>query len=240
MNEQRITYAELKLAKDSKRPQVKPKGSKSSTTVTEQGVTYAELSLHNAARDPQENGKSCHLKGLAAPPEKCIAGTLGLTCLVLIGIIVAVLVISYTTEEPEQNGFSSEQNDCPNGTKNQEEYHCGPCPQGWFSYSNNCYYFSAEKKTWKESVTACQCMNSQLLYIESEEEMKFMEFIRALSWIGVYRSGSDQPWTLVNGSASELEIRESASANYHCVTLQSTYYADNCGFPKMYYCKHKM
>ncbi|XP_037360734.1 NKG2-F type II integral membrane protein-like [Talpa occidentalis] len=146
MNEQRVTYAELKLAKDSKRPQVKPKGSKSSTTVTEQGVTYAELSLHNAALDPQENGKSCHLKGLAAPPEKCIAGTLGLTCLVLIGIIVAVLAISYTTEEPRQNGFSSEQNDCPNVTKSQEEYHCGPCPQGWFSYSNNCYYFSAEKK----------------------------------------------------------------------------------------------
>ncbi|XP_037369126.1 NKG2-A/NKG2-B type II integral membrane protein-like [Talpa occidentalis] len=145
MNQQRVTYAELKLAKVSKRPQVKPKESKISTTGTEQGVTYAELSLHNAARDPQENGKSCHLKGLAAPPEKRIAGILGLTCLALICIIVPVWV--YT------------------------QYDCGPCFKGWFSYSNNCYYFSAEQKTWKESAKVCQCMNSQLLYIDTEEEM---------------------------------------------------------------------
>ncbi|XP_037369120.1 NKG2-A/NKG2-B type II integral membrane protein-like [Talpa occidentalis] len=120
MNEQRVTYAELKLAKDSKRPQVKPKESKSSTTGTEQGVTYAELSLHNAARDPQENGKSCHLRGLSAPLEKRIAGILGLTCLVLICIIVPMRVISYTNKKPEQNDFSSEQNDCPNVTNSQK------------------------------------------------------------------------------------------------------------------------
>ncbi|XP_037357420.1 NKG2-A/NKG2-B type II integral membrane protein-like, partial [Talpa occidentalis] len=223
MNQQRVTYAELKLAKDSKRPQVKPKESKRSTTVTEQGVTYAELSLHNAARDPQKNGKSCHLRGLAAPPEKCIAGILGLTCLVFIGIIVPVWIISPTTQKPEQNDFSSEQNDCPNitnsqkattedpersdsstVTNSQKACHCGPCPKEWFTYSNNCHYFSAEQKTWKESVKVCQSNKSQLLYIDTEEEMKFMNSMSVSSWIGVYRNDSDQPWTFVNGSTSHL------------------------------------
>ncbi|XP_054552742.1 NKG2-C type II integral membrane protein-like [Talpa occidentalis] len=186
MKEQRVTYADLKLAKDSKRPQVKPKGSKSSTTGTEQGVTYAELSLHNAARDPQENGKSWHLKGLASPPEKLIARILGLTCIVLICTIVPVWVIS-----PCQ---------------------CGPCPKGWFTYSNNCYYFSDEKNTWNESVTACQNKKSQLLYIDTEEEMKFMQSISVLSWIGVYRNGSNQTWTFINASTFQLDVSISLPA----------------------------
>ncbi|XP_054552746.1 NKG2-A/NKG2-B type II integral membrane protein-like [Talpa occidentalis] len=164
MNQQRVTYAELKLAKVSKRPQVKPKKSKISTTGTEQGVTYAELSLHNAVRDPQENGKSCHLKGLAAPTEKLIAGILGLTCLVLIGTIVPMWLYTPPTKNPQKNDSSTT-------TNIQKACHCGPCPKGWFKYSNNCYYFSAEKKTWKESVMACQSNNSQLLYIDTEEEM---------------------------------------------------------------------
>ncbi|XP_037374390.1 NKG2-A/NKG2-B type II integral membrane protein-like [Talpa occidentalis] len=221
MKEQRVTYAELKLTKDSKWPQVKPKGSKSSTTVTEPGVTYAELSLHNASRDPQENGKSCHLKGLASPPERLIARILGLTCIVLICIIVPV---SY--KKPEQDNFSSEHNDYPNVTKSEKACRCGPCPKGWFTYSNNCYYFSDEKNTWNESVTACQKKKSQLLYIDTEEEMKFMQSISVLSWIGVYRNGSNQTWTFINASTFQLEIRKPVPVNHHCVMLQSKYYAE--------------
>ncbi|XP_054552743.1 NKG2-C type II integral membrane protein-like [Talpa occidentalis] len=198
MKEQRVTYAELKLAKVSKRPQVKPKESKSSTTVTEQGVTYAELSLHNAARDPQENGKSCHLRGLAAPPEKRIAGILGLTCLALICIIVPVWINLPVATNPEQNDFSTV-------TNIEKACHCGPCPREWIMYSNSCYYFGAEKKTWKESVTACQSNNSQLLYIDTEEELKLMNSISVASWIGVHRNDSDQPWKLLNGSTSQLK-----------------------------------
>ncbi|XP_054552745.1 NKG2-A/NKG2-B type II integral membrane protein-like [Talpa occidentalis] len=205
MNEQRVTYAELKLKQVSKRPQVKPKESKISTTGTEQGVTYAELSLHNAAPDPQENGKSCHLRGLAAPPEKCIAGILGLTCLVLIGIIVHMSVYTRrSTEEQERNDSSAV-------TNIQKACHCGPCPKGWFMYSNNCYYSSMEQKTWKESVTACQSNNSQLLYIDNEEEMKFMKSMSVFSWIGVYRNSSDQPWTFVNGSTFHVQREYSST-----------------------------
>ncbi|XP_037369123.1 NKG2-A/NKG2-B type II integral membrane protein-like [Talpa occidentalis] len=169
MNEQRVTYAELKLAKVSKRPQVKPKESKSSTTGMEQGVTYAELSLHNAARDPQENGKSCHLKGLAAPPEKCIAGILGLTCLVLICIIVPVWIKFPVapTEDPEKKVSSTvteSQKGCPAVVAQD------PSPQGAMA-----------------------------------PPLKFMNSISVSSWIGVYRNGSDQPWTFVNGSTSHTE-----------------------------------
>ncbi|XP_054552744.1 NKG2-A/NKG2-B type II integral membrane protein-like [Talpa occidentalis] len=233
MNQQRVTYAEMKQAGISKKPQVKPKESKSSTTGTEQGVTYAESSLHNAARDPQENGKSCHLQGLAAPPEKFIAGIFGLKCLVLIFIIVPVWLYTPPTENPHKNDSSTT-------TNIQKACHCGPCPKGWITYSNNCYYFSAEKKTWKESVTACQSNNSQLLYIDTEDEMKFMKSIAVSSWIGIYRNSSNHEWMFLNGSTTHLEIGETSSANNSCVVLQSKYYAEDCEDPDMYYCKQKL
>ncbi|XP_012590463.1 PREDICTED: NKG2-A/NKG2-B type II integral membrane protein-like, partial [Condylura cristata] len=91
-------------------------------------------------------------KGSPAPPEKRIAGVLGLTCLVLICFIVSVIVKT------------------PGNNSKSPEYSCGSCPQGWFTYSSSCYYFSGERKNWNESVTACQGNNSQLLYIDSEEE----------------------------------------------------------------------
>ncbi|XP_012588260.1 PREDICTED: uncharacterized protein LOC105854395 [Condylura cristata] len=145
MNDHRVTYAEVKLAKGSKRPPVKPQDRKSCTTGIEQGITYAELNLHKS-RGPQENGKSLQCK----------------------------------------------------------EYSCGPCPQGWLTYSNSCYYFSPEPKTWNESVSDCQRNNSQLLLIDNDEEMRFFTSIKRLSWVGVYRNGPGQPWTLENGAVSQL------------------------------------
>ncbi|XP_012590416.1 PREDICTED: NKG2-A/NKG2-B type II integral membrane protein-like, partial [Condylura cristata] len=99
-----------------------------------------------------------------APPEKRIAGVLGCTCLVLICVIVAVKVKIVDTKNSEQDGLST-------ATESQKEYSCGPCPQGWLTYSNSCYYFSPEPKTWNESVSDCQRNNSQLLLIDNDEEM---------------------------------------------------------------------
>ncbi|KAG8505812.1 NKG2-A/NKG2-B type II integral membrane protein [Galemys pyrenaicus] len=193
---QGVTYAELHLAKGADRQQVRPKGGKTSSPETTQGVTYAELTLHGASRAPQDNRKSRHCTGetgvdtvrghawAGAPPEKLVAGLLGLACLVLMcGVIGAVMMHCIFLTQMVLG----------NNSQSRSANHCGPCPEGWVSYSDNCYHFHAERKTWSESMRSCQSENSQLLYVESERELGFLKSISALSWTGVYRSGPDSP-----------------------------------------------
>nr|XP_025851338.1 NKG2-A/NKG2-B type II integral membrane protein-like [Vulpes vulpes] len=145
MNNQGVTYAELNIMKNSKRQQMKAKGTKCSTSVTEQEITYAELNLQNASQDLQGDGKNYHCKDLPLCPEKLIAGILGIICLVLMSTVVTIAGILF--------------------------YHCGHCPKEWFTYSNNCYYISTERKPWTESLLSCASNNSNLLCIDDEEDM---------------------------------------------------------------------
>ncbi|XP_012669221.1 NKG2-A/NKG2-B type II integral membrane protein [Otolemur garnettii] len=230
MDNQRIIYTELNLPKTPKRQQRKPEETKSSISETEQEITYAELKLQNAVQDLPLDGKSYHCKDLLLPPEKLFAGILGIVCLVLLSTVVVRVVITLT-----QKRNNSDQ------TENQKGYPCRHCPEEWFTYSNNCYYMVKESKTWNESLMACASKNSTLLYIDNEEEMKFLGSLSRQSWIGVFRNSSDHPWMSINGSTFKLHISETEYKSYTCAVLRdSKLLSEGCGSLQVYNCKHKL
>ncbi|XP_055422100.1 NKG2-A/NKG2-B type II integral membrane protein-like [Bubalus kerabau] len=234
MNNQGATYEELKGVKNSKRQKRKPKVSKSSISMTEQELTYVELNLQNAPQNLHGNDKNYRSKGSSSPPEKFIAGILGIICLVLMSTVVTVITVTPSTVIQEQNSSSPI-------TRLQKECHCGHCPKDWLTYSNNCYYTSLEKKSWNESLISCATKNSTLLYIDNAEETKFLMSLSIISWIQVSREGRGRPWKWLNGSTCKLQIADNLPGEHNCA-VQSLWGigAEDCQFPNAYHCKHKL
>uniref|UniRef100_A0A8C3J2W2 C-type lectin domain-containing protein n=1 Tax=Calidris pygmaea TaxID=425635 RepID=A0A8C3J2W2_9CHAR len=101
--------------------------------------------------------------------------TLGVFCLIETAI----------TDRPDQVVF------CFPGHK------CIPCPENWLQYGEDCYYFSKEWKTWKESKAQCSALESRFLKIESKEELSYSS---NTFWIGLSRNGTEGPWLWEDGS----------------------------------------
>ncbi|XP_023581589.1 NKG2-A/NKG2-B type II integral membrane protein-like [Trichechus manatus latirostris] len=166
MSNQRVIYSQVKLAEYPKRQQTKPRSKNScSISDSEQQITSVGRKLHNAAQDLQGNDKKSHCKDFPAPPGRLIAGVLRLLCLAL---MVGVITMTITVITPYS--VKSEQNNSSPIKRTEKGDHCGRCPKAWFMYSNNCYYISTEKKSWKESRLECASKKSNLLYIDNEEE----------------------------------------------------------------------
>ncbi|XP_053412323.1 NKG2-C type II integral membrane protein-like [Nycticebus coucang] len=234
MKDQRVTCSRLNLAKDPKRHQRKPKGGKSSISETEQEITHEELNLQNATLILQREDKLCSHTFLLLPPDRhqLTAEILGVICIVLLASVLKMVAFSLFIVMEKQN------NSLPNVTT-QKGYPCGHCPEDWFTYSNNCYYIGKELKTWNESLVACASKNSTLLYIDSEEERKFLGSLSFWSWIGVFRQSSGHPWVSTNGSTFKLNIVETELGERNCAFLLNSLQSDVCGSSKSYICKQK-
>ncbi|XP_053518062.1 NKG2-A/NKG2-B type II integral membrane protein-like isoform X1 [Artibeus jamaicensis] len=186
----------------------------------------------NAAEDPRRQQR----EDLPSPPDRLIAGILGVICLILMYTVLRMVHFIPCTIELERSNLSAL-------TMLEKGYHCGQCPPEWLIYSNNCYYISTEQKTWNESLMACASQNSSLLYIDDKEEMSFMHIFNTLIWIGVSPKNNNNSCLWKNGSVFFSKIfSKTSELDKSCVLGNfkgQKLHMESCLEEKRYVCKRQ-
>ncbi|XP_032710858.1 C-type lectin domain family 7 member A isoform X3 [Lontra canadensis] len=160
-----------------------------------------------------------------SPHWRSIALTLGILC--LLKLVIAVILGT-------MGDFSSS------------------CPPYWIIHKNNCYLFSTSLTSWNRSKSQCSQLYSNLLKIDSAEELEFI--VRHLSsqpdnsfWIGLSRHQTEGPWLWEDGSvfsSNLFQIRSTKtqeSSSHNCVWIHlSIIYDQLCSVPSYSICEKKL
>ncbi|XP_032203144.1 C-type lectin domain family 7 member A isoform X3 [Mustela erminea] len=160
-----------------------------------------------------------------SPRWRSIALTLGILC--LLKLVIAVILGT-------MGDFSSS------------------CPPNWIIHKNNCYLFSTSLTSWNRSKSQCSQLYSNLLKIDSAEELEFI--VRHMSsqpdnsfWIGLSRHQTEGPWLWEDGSvfsSNLFQIRSTEtqeSSSHSCVWIHlSIIYDQLCSVPSYSICEKKL
>ncbi|XP_010074501.1 PREDICTED: killer cell lectin-like receptor subfamily F member 1, partial [Pterocles gutturalis] len=112
---------------------------------------------------------------------------------------------------------------------------CKLCPPGWQLHRGRCYYFSKEAVSWEDSQRNCLARKSQLLVIEDEIEMEFIDNVEKDTkyiWIGLKNQDTKKQWS----SAEDYGVKENRIAinrmetDKNCAVYRrkNMIQADNC------------
>ncbi|XP_014447942.1 C-type lectin domain family 7 member A isoform X1 [Tupaia chinensis] len=216
--------------------------------VDEDGYTQLNFHSQGITRRPVISEKGTPA---ASPPWRLIVLTLGILCL----IMLVIAVVLGTTDLRSSSGSNSLKNDnFPSRNKKNlsqptrsplEEsvastkalkttgVFSSPCPPDWIFHEKSCYLLSMSLDSWTGSKSRCSQLGSNLLKIDSAEELTFIG--RQVSshpdnsfWIGLSRTQTEQPWLWEDGSTSSsnlFEIRSTAiqeNLPHNCVWIHNS------------------
>ncbi|XP_038011533.1 killer cell lectin-like receptor subfamily F member 1 isoform X2 [Motacilla alba alba] len=121
---------------------------------------------------------------------------------------------------------------------------CELCPPGWQLHRGRCYFFSEEARSWEDSQKNCLARKSQLLVIEDEIEMEFIDNKdkdTKYIWIGLGTKDMEKTWSSVEDHRvkEKRTALKSIEADKNCAVYRrkNLIQADNCQTLKEWICK---
>nr|XP_006112593.1 killer cell lectin-like receptor subfamily G member 1 [Pelodiscus sinensis] len=157
--------------------------------------------------------ENAEIKGSPVPSHlwKIIAVILGIFCLLLLGVSVALAIKNHS---------------------------CLGCPDQWVQYRDSCYYFSKVKKDWNSSQEFCSTQDSELLIIsDTRERDLFLGIPIEAHWIGMTNvNGSG--WVWEDGSTfNDIKVHSNSPVQHCGVLLKEALQASSCEVPLPWICE---
>ncbi|XP_050180549.1 killer cell lectin-like receptor subfamily F member 1 [Myiozetetes cayanensis] len=122
---------------------------------------------------------------------------------------------------------------------------CELCPPGWQLHRGRCYYFSEEASSWDDSQKKCLARKSQLLVVEDEIEMEFIdnkEKDPKYIWIEMKTQDKKKRWSSAGDHRVQINSRTDlrrTETDKNCAVYRrkNVIQADNCQTLKKWICK---
>ncbi|XP_051242130.1 C-type lectin domain family 9 member A-like [Dicentrarchus labrax] len=153
------------------------------------------------------------------PPFKVTTVCLGLLCLLLLTTVIGLGAVydrdfkqlsrdlaNHTAEKDQllvrYQNLTDERDQLQ--TIHELNNKLGTCPHGWRQFGCSCYYLYTRKSTWANSRQTCLSQGADLVIIDSQEEMVFLNKLgaRLKFWIGLSQSSTHRylsTWAWANG-----------------------------------------
>ncbi|XP_074395243.1 killer cell lectin-like receptor subfamily B member 1B allele B isoform X1 [Zonotrichia albicollis] len=210
-----VLYADLNLS-ESTRPRI--------LTVPDDpgsGCTYAEVKVKaqdtNAATKCKSSGKSrCSRKHVAI-----------LVVIILILVLAVYLIIKYGPTAGSQKGSTTSSHTIQEDptTLSHIPERAPVCPTAWRKHGRKCYFFFPERepKDWNASRAECTAMGSQLVVIDSKEELNYLHSQSRHNYylLGLRYSPEEQKWKWINNVEHDpamFSLKQNFN-DYHCTVI---------------------